>query len=61
MKLALAGLMTLALVGCGDWGHGKDDVVAKCKEYTTESACTADELCKWKYADADSAPRCKAK
>lgn len=61
MKLALAGLMALALVGCGPEVFDKEEVAEHCNTYTTKDTCTADDLCKWKDADADSAPRCKAK
>lgn len=63
MRMLIPALMTLALVGCGDWGHGKDDVVEHCKSYATQDQCVADELCQWKEADPEEGKpaRCKAK
>lgn len=46
--------IALLLAGCGDFGHGKDDLVAACKSYD-KAACEANTLCQWASAG------CKAK
>ena len=64
MKTAiLLAAIAIGLAGCGDWGHGKDEVVHSCKAYADKAACEADVLCQWAEAapQYDRKARCRAK